>query len=48
MNDAAEDPDGDQFTNTEEYWLGTDPKRAADTSVAAAAGVGLVVHTDFD
>jgi hypothetical protein len=48
VNDAAGDPDADQLTNLEEYGLGTDPKRAADTGAAAAAAVGLVVHTDVD
>lgn len=48
VNDAGLDFDADGLTNAEEYWLGTKLKEAADTGAAAAASVGLVVHTDLN
>ena len=37
--DAGEDPDGDGWTNREEYELGTDPRSADDPSAAFEPGL---------
>ena len=39
-NDALEDPDGDGFTNLDEYLLGTDPTRSASDSSCGDCGGG--------
>ena len=38
--DAAEDSDGDGFTNFEEYWMGSDPNDPAVPRVLYVGGVG--------
>jgi len=39
-DDAAEDPDGDGFSNYEEWILGSDPKDASDGGKAVGCGCG--------
>lgn len=48
VDDAGQDFDSDGLSNAEECWLGTAVREPADDGTAAAAGIGLVVHTDLD